>query len=138
MTVRVSRRQFLKFGAAGVGASSMAMMGFAPDEAVASVRNFKLSAKQATDGRVVTEAGVGQVQPDREMLCSFTELAYLAHRPMCASWSDEALGLAVATRRIGPGPDYGASSDEESGWSGSRGIGNLPESVALRHQRTMH
>lgn len=43
MTVRVSRRQFLKFGAAGVGASSMAMMGFAPDEAVASIRHFKLT-----------------------------------------------------------------------------------------------
>ena len=37
MTARVSRRQFLKFGAAGLGASSMAMMGFAPQEALASV-----------------------------------------------------------------------------------------------------
>jgi formate dehydrogenase major subunit len=43
MTVRVSRRQFLKFGATAVGASSMAMMGFAPDEAVASIRHFKLT-----------------------------------------------------------------------------------------------
>lgn len=43
MTVRVSRRQFLKFGATAVGASSMAMMGFTPDEAVASIRHFKLT-----------------------------------------------------------------------------------------------
>ena len=42
MTARVSRRQFLKFGAAGLGASSMAMMGFAPEEALASVRNRKI------------------------------------------------------------------------------------------------
>ncbi len=43
VSVNVSRRSFLKLGAAGLGASSMAMMGFAPDEAVASVRHFKLS-----------------------------------------------------------------------------------------------
>ena len=58
MTVRVSRRQFLKFGAAGVGASSMAMMGFAPDEAVASVRNFKLSASRMTRN-ICTYCSVG-------------------------------------------------------------------------------
>jgi len=48
MTVRVSRRQFLKFSAAGVGASSMAMMGFAPDDAVASIRQFKLTASRVS------------------------------------------------------------------------------------------
>ena len=53
MTVRVSRRQFLKFGAAGVGASSMAMMGFAPDEAFASIRHFKLTGAKMTDRKSV-------------------------------------------------------------------------------------
>lgn len=40
MSVRVSRRSFLKLGAAGLGASSMAMMGFAPEQALASIRHF--------------------------------------------------------------------------------------------------
>jgi formate dehydrogenase major subunit len=58
MTVRVSRRQFLKFGAAGVGASSMAMMGFAPDEAVASIRHFKLTGAKVTRN-ICTYCSVG-------------------------------------------------------------------------------
>ena len=58
MTVRVSRRQFLKFGAAGVGASSMAMMGFAPDEAFASIRHFKLTGAKMTRN-ICTYCSVG-------------------------------------------------------------------------------
>jgi len=58
MTVRVSRRQFLKFGAAGVGASSMAMMGFAPDEALASIRHFKLTGAKMTRN-ICTYCSVG-------------------------------------------------------------------------------
>ncbi len=58
MTVRVSRRQFLKFGAAGLGASSMAMMGFAPDEAHASIRHFKLTGAKMTRN-ICTYCSVG-------------------------------------------------------------------------------
>lgn len=58
MIVRVSRRRFLKFGAAGLGASSMAMMGFAPDEAVASIRHFKLSGSKMTRN-ICTYCSVG-------------------------------------------------------------------------------
>src|SRR5690554_2933467 len=48
MTLRVTRRQFFKLGAAGMATSSLAMMGFAPDSAVASVRHFKLAAAKIT------------------------------------------------------------------------------------------
>ena len=58
MTARVSRRQFLKFGAAGLGASSMAMMGFAPQEALASVRHFKLTGAKVTRN-ICTYCSVG-------------------------------------------------------------------------------
>ncbi len=58
MSVRVSRRNFLKLGAAGLGASSMAMMGFAPDQALASVRHFKLSGATMTRN-VCTYCSVG-------------------------------------------------------------------------------
>ena len=58
MTARVSRRQFLKFGAAGLGASSMAMMGFAPEEALASVRHFKLTGAKVTRN-ICTYCSVG-------------------------------------------------------------------------------
>ena len=39
----VTRRQFLKISAAGLGASGMAVMGFSPSEALAEVRQFKLA-----------------------------------------------------------------------------------------------
>ena len=48
MTLRVSRRQFFKLGAAGMATSSMAMMGFAPDPAIASIRHFKLTGAKIT------------------------------------------------------------------------------------------
>lgn len=40
--MQVSRRQFFKVCAGGLGASSMAMLGFAPNDALAEVREFKL------------------------------------------------------------------------------------------------
>jgi len=39
----VTRRQFLKISAAGLGASGMAVLGFSPSEALAEVRQFKLA-----------------------------------------------------------------------------------------------
>jgi len=39
----VSRRQFLKLSAAGLGASSLAVLGFSPDLVLAEVRQFKLA-----------------------------------------------------------------------------------------------
>jgi formate dehydrogenase major subunit len=39
----VTRRQFLKISAAGLGASGMAVLGFSPAEALAEVRQFKLA-----------------------------------------------------------------------------------------------
>jgi len=39
----VTRRQFLKLSAAGLGASSLAVLGFSPGEALAEVRQFKLA-----------------------------------------------------------------------------------------------
>ena len=41
--MQVSRRQFFKVCAGGLGASSMAMLGFAPNDALAEVREFKLT-----------------------------------------------------------------------------------------------
>ena len=41
--MQVSRRQFFKVCAGGLGASSMAMLGFAPIDALAEVREFKLT-----------------------------------------------------------------------------------------------
>ena len=40
--MQVSRRQFFKVCAGGLGASSMAMLGFSPNDALAEVREFKL------------------------------------------------------------------------------------------------
>ena len=40
--MQVTRRQFFKICAGGLGSSSLAMLGFLPDEALAEVRNFKL------------------------------------------------------------------------------------------------
>jgi formate dehydrogenase major subunit len=42
-TMHVSRRQFLKLSAAGVGATSLTALGFAPDRVLADVREFKLA-----------------------------------------------------------------------------------------------
>lgn len=39
----VTRRQFLKLSAAGLGASSLAVLGFSPGEVLAEVREFKLA-----------------------------------------------------------------------------------------------
>jgi formate dehydrogenase major subunit len=47
--MQVTRRQFFRICAAGVGSSSLAALGFAPDEALAEVRSFKLS--RATETR---------------------------------------------------------------------------------------
>jgi formate dehydrogenase major subunit len=41
--MQVTRRQFFKVCAGGLGASSMAMLGFAPNDALAEVREFKLA-----------------------------------------------------------------------------------------------
>jgi formate dehydrogenase major subunit len=43
MDVKLTRRQFFKVCAAGMGTSSVAMLGFAPTAALAEVREFKLS-----------------------------------------------------------------------------------------------
>lgn len=48
MTLKITRRQFFKLGAAGMATSSMAMMGFAPEPAFASIRHFKLSGAKIT------------------------------------------------------------------------------------------
>ena len=58
MTVRVSRRQFLKLGSVGLGASSMALMGFAPEPALASIRHFKLTGAKVSRN-VCTYCSVG-------------------------------------------------------------------------------
>jgi formate dehydrogenase major subunit len=47
--MHVTRRQFFKICAAGVGGSSLAALGFAPGEALAEVREFKLA--RATETR---------------------------------------------------------------------------------------
>jgi len=44
----VSRRQFLKLSAAGLGASSLAVLGFSPGEVLAEVRQFKLARSTET------------------------------------------------------------------------------------------
>ena len=47
--MQVTRRQFFKVCAAGVGSSSLAMLGFLPSNALAEVRTFKLA--RATETR---------------------------------------------------------------------------------------
>ena len=47
--MQVTRRQFFRICAAGVGSSSLAALGFAPGEALAEVRDFKLA--RATETR---------------------------------------------------------------------------------------
>jgi len=46
--MQVTRRQFFKISAAGLGASSVAALGFAPDNALAEVREFKLTRSTET------------------------------------------------------------------------------------------
>jgi formate dehydrogenase major subunit len=47
--MNITRRQFFKICTASIGSSSLAMMGFSPNEALAEVRNFKL--ERATETR---------------------------------------------------------------------------------------
>lgn len=47
--MQVTRRQFFKICTAGIGSSSLAMLGFSPNEALAEIRNFKL--ERATETR---------------------------------------------------------------------------------------
>jgi formate dehydrogenase major subunit len=47
--MQVNRRQFFKLCAAGMGSSSLALMGFSPTAALAEIRNFKLA--RATETR---------------------------------------------------------------------------------------
>ena len=47
--VSVSRRQFLKLSAAGLSASSLAILGFSPNQVLAEVRQYKLA--RATETR---------------------------------------------------------------------------------------
>jgi formate dehydrogenase major subunit len=47
--VTVSRRQFLKLSAAGLSASSLAILGFSPNQVLAEVRQYKLA--RATETR---------------------------------------------------------------------------------------
>jgi formate dehydrogenase major subunit len=44
----VTRRQFVKICAAGLGSSSLAALGFSPDQALAEVRDFKLTGAMET------------------------------------------------------------------------------------------
>jgi formate dehydrogenase major subunit len=44
----VTRRQFVKICAAGLGSSSLAALGFSPDKALAEVRDFKLTGAMET------------------------------------------------------------------------------------------
>ena len=46
--MKVTRRQFFKISTAGLGASSVAALGFSPGEAVAEVREFKLARSTET------------------------------------------------------------------------------------------
>ena len=41
--IDVTRRQFLKITAAGLGGSSLALLGFSPEPALAEIRNYKLA-----------------------------------------------------------------------------------------------
>jgi formate dehydrogenase major subunit len=46
--MRVTRRQFFKISAGGLGASSVAALGFSPSDALAEVREFKLARSTET------------------------------------------------------------------------------------------
>ncbi len=49
MDVKISRRQFFRICAGGMASSSVAMLGFSPEQALAEVREFKLA--RATETR---------------------------------------------------------------------------------------
>jgi formate dehydrogenase major subunit len=46
--MQVTRRQFFKFSAGGLGSSSIALLGFSPVDALAEVREFKLARSSET------------------------------------------------------------------------------------------
>jgi formate dehydrogenase major subunit len=46
--MNLSRRQFLKLTTSGIGATSLGVLGFAPDGVLADVRNFKLASTTQT------------------------------------------------------------------------------------------
>jgi len=46
--MQVTRRQFFKFSAGGLGGSSIALLGFSPADALAEVREFKLARSSET------------------------------------------------------------------------------------------
>jgi formate dehydrogenase major subunit len=46
--MQVTRRQFLKVTAAGLGSSSLTLLGFSPEPALAEIRNFKLARTSET------------------------------------------------------------------------------------------
>jgi anaerobic selenocysteine-containing dehydrogenase len=48
MAMKVTRRQFFKISAGGLGSSSIAMLGFSPGKAQAEVRTFKLARSTET------------------------------------------------------------------------------------------
>ncbi len=60
MSINVTRRQFFKLGGAGLASSSLAMMGFAPEPAEASIRQFKLThAKETRNTCTYCSVGCG-------------------------------------------------------------------------------
>lgn len=60
MSINVTRRQFFKLGGAGLATSSLAMMGFAPEPAEASIRQFKLThAKETRNTCTYCSVGCG-------------------------------------------------------------------------------
>ncbi len=60
MAINVTRRQFFKLGGAGLASSSLAMMGFAPEPAEASIRQFKLAhAKETRNTCTYCSVGCG-------------------------------------------------------------------------------
>ncbi len=60
MAINVTRRQFFKLGGAGLASSSLAMMGFAPEPAEASIRQFKLThAKETRNTCTYCSVGCG-------------------------------------------------------------------------------
>ncbi len=60
MAINVTRRQFFKLGGAGLATSSLAVMGFAPEPAEASIRQFKLThAKETRNTCTYCSVGCG-------------------------------------------------------------------------------
>ena len=65
--MRATRRTFLKVCATGVGSSSLTLLGFAPDTALAEVRNFKPGAKPRGEAsrQHIEDNGVNEVVKNR-------------------------------------------------------------------------